>query len=320
MVHPFSLRDASLIRKLSNRGTSFDSRTYLTRDLHLLRYATLAGLLPNLYPETQILDRAGNGCGFAQLSHTKGNPSSHLRFLAPKEIITGNFGSALIEALLAEAGHRQAQHILAEVEENSEEYDFFRREGFTIYARQEIWKSGPAVLINDSSPEGLLRVFQSVDAPAALGLYCSVVPSMVYQMEGFPKKPKGWVLYEEGELVGFFGTLSGPLGLRVEPIFHPGARQVASWMAAWLSAPDFPVGRPVYVCVRSYQDWVGAILRDAGFSLFSRQAVFSRRIVVPIPVLEGIHISAKENPAPQATTYTPGPSPTAYDTATSDHR
>jgi hypothetical protein len=320
MVHPFTLRDAYLIRKLGNRGISFDSRTYLTRDLHLLRYATLAGLLPNLYPETQILDRPGNSCGFAQLSHSKGSPTSHLRFLAPKELFTGNSGSGLIEALLKEAGRREAQHILAEVEENSEEYNFFRCEGFTIFARQEIWKSGPTPLRNERLPEGLLRSFQSVDAPAALGLYCSVVPSLVYQMEGFPKNPEGWVLYEEGEMVGFFGALSGPLGLRVEPVFHPGARNVASWMTAWLSAPDFPAGRPAYVCVRSYQDWVGSILRDAGFSLFSRQAVFSRRIVVPVPVLEGIHISAKENPAPQATTYTRGASPTAYDTATSDHR
>jgi hypothetical protein len=280
----------------------------------------LAGLLPNRYPETQILDRPGNECGFAQLSHRKGSPSSHLRFLAPKEISESHSGSELIEALLTEAGRRQAQHILAEVEENTEEYDFFRREGFTIYARQEIWKGGPAVSKNDPRPEGLLRSFQSGDAPAALGLYSSVVPSLVYQMEGFPKSPEGWVLYEEGGLVGFFAALSGPLGLRVEPIFHPGARQVASWMTAWLSAPDFPTERPVYVCVRSYQDWVGPILRDAGFSMFSRQAVFSRRIVVPIPFLEAIHISAKENPAPQATTYTPGASPTAYDTATSDHR
>jgi hypothetical protein len=139
-------------------------------------------------------------------------------------------------------------------------------------------------------------------------------------VEGFPKASEGWVLYEEGELVGFFSALSGPLGLRMEPFFHPGARHVAPWINAWLSAPDFPKERPVYVCVRSYQDWVGPILRDAGFSLLSRQAVFSRRIVVPIPVLEGIRIPAKENPAPQATTYAPVASPTAYDTATSDHR
>jgi hypothetical protein len=320
MIHPFTLRDVYLIRKLGNRGTSFDSRTYLTHDLHVLRYAALAGLLPNLYPETQIQDRPGNGCGFAQLSHSKGSPSSHLRFLAPKEIISGNSGSSLIEALLVEAGRRQAQHIIAEVEENTEEYDFFRREGFTIYARQEIWKGNSANLKPDARPEGLLRGFQPADAPAALGLYCSVVPSLVYQMEGFPKNPEGWVLYEEGELVGFFGAASGPLGLRVEPIFHPSARHVASWMTAWLAAPDFPADRPVYVCVRSYQDWFGSILREAGFSPWSRQAVFSRRIVVPIPVLEAIHITAKENPAPQPTTYTSGASLTAHDTATSDHR
>ncbi len=320
MVHPFNLGDTLLIRKLGHRGESFDSRTFLTRDLHLVRYATLAGLLPNLYPETQILNYPGNTGGFAQLSHRKGCPSSHLRFIAPKEIFSDGSGSELIEALLAEAGRRQAQHVLAEVEENTEECDFFRREGFTIYARQEIWKAGPSVPQIESPSEGLLRSFQPADTPAALGLYCSVVPSLVYQVEGFPKSPEGWVLYEEGELVGFFGALSGPLGMRVEPVFHPGARHVSSWLAAWLGAPDFPASRPVYICVRSYQEWVGALLREIGFSLLCRQAVFSRRIVVPVPVLEAVHLSAKENPAPQPTTYLPGAPQTPYDTATSDHR
>jgi hypothetical protein len=320
MVHPFELRDTLLVRKLGNRGTSFDSRTYLTHELHPLRYATLAGLLPALYPETQILDRPGDGSGFAQLTHRRGCPSSHLRFIAPQEIFTDHSGSELIEALLREAGNRQAQHILAEVEENTEAADFFRREGFTIYARQEIWKGSPSLLNHNSRPEGLLRAFQSADTPAALGLYCSVVPSLVYQVEGFPKNPEGWVLYEDGELVGYFVRISGPLGMRVEPVFHPGARHVSSWLAAWLGAPDFPSERPVYACVRSYQDWVGSLLRDLGFSLLCRQAVFARRIVVPIPVMEAVLLSVKENPAPQATTYSSNASPTAYDTPATDHR
>jgi hypothetical protein len=320
MVHPFDLRDSLLIRQLGSRGKSFDSGIYLTQDLHLLRYAALAGLLPNFFPETQILDRPGNGHGFAQLSHRKGCPSSRLRFVAPREMCTTEKGTELIEALLTQAGRRQAQHILAEVEENTEEYDFFRREGFTIYARQEIWKAGSTLPETDHPPEGLLRPFQPSDTPKALALYCSVVPALVYQVEGFPKSPKGWALFEEGELVGFFGTLIGPLGLRMEPVFHPGARNVASWIAAWLSALAFLAGRPIYICVRSYQDWIGHILRDFGFSPFSRQAVFARRVVAPVPVLEAIHLAATENPAPQATTYTPGASPTAYDTATSDHR
>jgi hypothetical protein len=320
MVRPFDLRDAFLLRKLGNRGESFDSRTYLTRELHPLRYATLAGLIPNLFPETQILDLPGNGGAFAQLTHRSGSASSHLRLIAPKEIFANGSGSELIEALLKEAGRRQAQHILAEVEENTAESEFFRREGFTIYARQEIWRGDSSTQGRSSNSEGLLRAFRSDDTPAALGLYCSVVPSLVFQVEGFPKSPDGWVLYEEGELVGFLSSLSGPLGLRVEPVFHPGARHVSSWLAAWLAAPDFPAARPVYVCVRSYQDWVGPILRDNGFSLMCRQAVFSRRIVVPLPVLEAIHLTAKENPAPQATTYTPGATPSTYDAPATNHR
>jgi hypothetical protein len=320
MVRPFDLRDSLLIRQLGSRGKSFDSGTYLTQDLHLLRYATLAGFLPNRYPETQILELPGDVSAFAQLSHRKGSLACRFRYVAPKEICTTETGTELIEALLTLTGRRQAQHILAEVEENTEEYGFFRREGFTIYARQDIWRADTPLPPTDPRPEGLLRPFQLPDTPKVLALYCSIVPALVYQMEGFPKSPKGWVLYQEGELVGFFGTLIGPRGFRMEPVFHPGARDVASWIAAWLSALDFIAGRPIYVCVRSYQDWIGHILRDFGFSLFSRQAVFSRRVVAPIPALEAIHLPAAENPAPQASTYTPGATHAAYDTTTSDHR
>ncbi len=88
MVHPFELRDHCSFANSATRCVSFDSRTYLTHELHPLRYATLAGLLPNLYPETQILDHPGDGSGFAQLTHRRGCPSSHLRLIAPQEIFT----------------------------------------------------------------------------------------------------------------------------------------------------------------------------------------------------------------------------------------
>jgi hypothetical protein len=142
----------------------------------------------------------------------------------------------------------------------------------------------------------------------------------VHQVEGFPRRPKGWLIYEEGEPVGFFNLRAGPRGLWMEPVFHPGARNAAEWIANWLGGLSLRPPDSVYVCVRSYQDWVGPILQDNGFSLMSRRAALVRRVVVPVPIAEGLPLSAVDKPVPQATTYTSSVNRKAYDSATAHHR
>jgi hypothetical protein len=320
MVHSFGIRDLPSLRALAPRGISLDSPTCLTQDLHLLRTAVLAHLFPELIPETLILDRRNGIAGIAQLGHRRGDASSRLRFLAPRELFHDDQGTELIEALLHLAGRRQAQHILADAEDKTDESGFLRRAGFSIYARQDIWKGTPPFPRPLSAPKGEFRPLLSADTSVTHALYCSIVPALVHQVEGFPRRPKGWLIYEEGELVGFFNLRPGPRGLWMEPIYHPGARNAAEWIAFWLGGLDLRLQDPIYVCVRSYQDWVGPILHDNGFSLMSRRAVLIRRVVVPVPVAEGLPLSAVDKSVPQATTYTSSVNRKAYDSATAHHR
>jgi len=319
-VRSFTLRDSLSLHKLIGRGISFDSGTSLTRDLHLLRNAFLANLLPELLPETLVLNGTNRTLGFAQLSHRRGTAAARLQFLAPREICRGAMGSDLIEALLRTAGRRQAQQILADAEDKSEECGFLRREGFSIYARQDIWKGIPPFPQSDRKPPGTLGPLLPAGVPSVHALYCSIVPALVHQVEGFPHPPRGWMLFEEGELVGFFHLRIGSRGLWMEPFFHPGAHHAAEWIAAWLGTLRLRPQDPVYLCVRSYQDWVGSILQDFGFSLFSRRSVLARRVVVTVPILEGVPLPVVEKPATQATTYTPSVTQKAYDSATANHR
>jgi hypothetical protein len=120
--------------------------------------------------------------------------------------------------------------------------------------------------------------------------------------------------------VGFFQLHAGPLGFWVEPFFHPGARNVADWIAAWLIQYNIPLQQPLYVCVRSYQDWVGAILKEHGFALFDKQAVLFRRTVAPIQVMEPVYSAVVEKTIPQTTTYASIGAPKTYDSATPNHR
>lgn len=320
MVHSFDLRDLLSLRTLSARGISLDSRTCLTEDLHPLRRALLAHILPEFIPETVMVNRRGGTAGFAQLSHRRGDASSRLRFLAPREIFLNDMGTELIEALLRVAGRRQAQHILADAEENTEACGFLRRSLFSVYARQEIWKALPPFPQSPSNPPGILRPLLSSNAFGAHALYCSIVPALVHQVEGFPHRPKGWLIFEEGELVGFFSLRTGPLGLWMEPVFHPGARHASEWIALWLGELRMDSQEPVYICVRSYQDWVGTILRDLGFALHSRRAVLVRRVVASVPAAETLPITAVEKTVPQATTYTSTATRNTYDSATANHR
>jgi hypothetical protein len=320
MVHSFEIRDSICLRSLIGRGICFDSRTCLTQDLHPLRRAVLSPLLPELYPETVVLDHNGRMSGFAQLAHRRGDPSSQLRFLSPKEIVLDPRETGLIEAVLHVAGRRQAQHILADAEENTEECGFLRRGGFSIYARQDIWKAAAPFPQPTENPPGALRPLLSSDTAGVHALYCSIVPALVHQVEGFPRPLRGWKFFEEGELVGFFHLRSGPLGLWMEPFFHPAARHAAQWIAAWLGSLRLNPQEPAYVCVRSYQDWLGSILRDFGFSMFSRRAVLVRRVVVPLPVTESAPLPAVEKPATQASTFSSPVVQNGYDSATANHR
>jgi hypothetical protein len=320
MIHSFDIRDSFALRSLIGDGTCFDSKTGLTEDLHLLRNAFLASLLPELYPETVIREENGSPSGFAQLAHRRDDPSSRLRYLAPKEIFSDVRTAGLIEALLRIAGRRRALHIIADAEENSAECGFLRREGFSVYARQDIWMGTPPFPQAAGKPPGTLLPLLAADGINAHALYCSIVPALVHQVEGFPRSPRGWKLFEEGELVGFFQLHTGSRGLWMEPFFHPGARHAAQWISAWMDALNLRTQEPVYVCIRSYQDWVGSILQSFGFSLFSRRAVLVRRVVVPLSIPESVPLPAVEKPATQASTYQPSATSNGYDTATANHR
>jgi hypothetical protein len=320
MVHTFGIRDLPALRMLANRGVSFDSPTCLTEELHLLRSAILAQLFPGLLPETLVLNRHNSGPGIGQLGHRLGDASSRLRYIAPREIFKDDRGIELIEALLSAAGYRQAQHILADAQEKSDECGFLRRAGFSVYSRREIWKGAAPFAQPDKKPKGVFRPLLADDAPAAHALYCSVVPALVHQVEGFPRRPKGWMIFEEGELVGIFNLRTGSRGIWMEPLFHPGAHNAAEWIAYWLGGLQLRPQDPVYLCVRSYQDWIGPILQDSGLSMLNRQAVLIRRVVIPLPLPESIPLSAVEKTVPQATTYSSSVTQNAYDSPTANHR
>jgi hypothetical protein len=104
------------------------------------------------------------------------------------------------------------------------------------------------------------------------------------------------VLDDDGEITAFVSLRRGPLGIWLEPYLHPEAFSLseAALYTALNLIPDRN-DRPVYVCVRRYQDWLQDILSRGAFEVVGSQAVMVKRLTVrvsepmlkPLPAIEG---------------------------------
>jgi hypothetical protein len=295
MIRPFDWRDVSLVKQLSDQGICLDSVTRLTRGTQPLQNALLAYLMPGTGAPTLIWKDNGRAA-FGQLRHRPGEEQARALFIAPAWSEEADGWLPLVEQLAVEAGGRGGHNLLAEVDEISREFEALRMAGFAIYARQSAWKL--AGEISAGAPALSLRAAVSADSISISTLYSNVVPRLIQQVEPPPRPGHGYVLQREDELIAFLDVRRGPLGIWMEPHVHPEADALSAEMlnaALWMLANSNRAGRPVYVCVRRYQDWWQDILQGAGFECLGSQAVMVKRLAVrvaepvlkPLPALEG---------------------------------
>ncbi|MBL8055784.1 MAG: hypothetical protein JNK29_03755 [Anaerolineales bacterium] len=294
MIRPFDWRDVSLIRQLSDQGTCLDSITRLTRDSQPLNNALLAYLMPGTGAPTLVW-RDGTRAGFGQLRHRPGEEQARALFVAPAWSPENAAWLPLVDRLAQEAGARGGHNLIAEVDEASGEFEALRLAGFAIYARQTIWRlAGELKTVATAHA----RPAAAADGVAVTTLYTNLVPRLVQQVEPAPKPGRGYVYERAGELIAFLDVKRGPTGLWVEPYLHPEADNRADEIlqaALGLLAGTNRAGRPIYVCVRRYQDWLQSVLQAADFECLGSQAVMVKRLAVrvsepvlkPLPTLEG---------------------------------
>ncbi len=302
MIRPFDWRDVSLVRQLSEQGVCLDSIARLTREGQPLTNAILAYLMPGAGAPTLIWKDNGHA-GFGQLRHRPGEEIARALYIAPAwSAATPNPAwLPLVDRLAVEAGERGGHHLIAEVDELSGEFEALRLAGFAVYARQTIWRLLGEVAV--SVPELSVRPAAAMDAIAVSTLYTNLVPRLVQQVEPPPKPGRGYVFERGGEVIAFLDVQRGPLGIWVEPYLHPEAFEHSDAMlhsALHLLASNNRVDRPLYVCVRRYQDWLQDILQSANFECVGSQAVMVKRLVARVtePVLKPL--TAMEGQAPVA--------------------
>ena len=72
------------------------------------------------------------------------------------------------------------------------------------------------------------------------------------------------------------------MGIVLFPLIHPETTDVAAKLRALIRQLPNRGGRPVYVCVRSYQAWLEHVLEDMGAQGGERQAIMVKHLTRPV--------------------------------------
>lgn len=229
-----------------------------------------------------------------QAEHQADAALAHCTFLSPLTALGSAPLPDLVEYLLKKVGERGAQGLLVELDEHSPGFAALRQAGFSIYARQRIWKL-------DRPPRGIAgasvwRPAFERDRLAVQLLQSSLLPGQVQQFEASVADLDGYVYVRDGQLVAYAEVRRGSHGIWMQPFVHLDAEPFHEVLLDLVNRLHPRPGRPLYVSVRTYQDWLEKILEDFGARPGPRQVAMARRTVVPLKVEQaqraarGVHV------------------------------
>lgn len=305
MIRSISPRDFLLLSRYRNRGLFLDSVPTLTWGRGIV---PLGALLSTFSALTGVFTAVGAREEgdlplLGQIFHSAGSPYAHFTYLAPQSAVDSPQLPELLEHLIRRVGRRGAHSLIAEVEDGGSAFAALRAAGFSVYARQRIWrlrKLPAAAAAGDGWRPATRR-----DALPVNLLCGSLVPGMVQQVE--PPSwdgMNGYVQYGAGELSAYADLRRGPRGLWLQPFVHLelGGEDLGASLAALVRVLRPKRGRPLYICLRSYQDWLEPAFRELGAEPGPRQAVLVKRTDRPIKEKEFAQMLAAEGRRAEPTT------------------
>jgi hypothetical protein len=276
-VRSLDLLDLPTIHRYRKGALSLDSERALTRGNPLGAVGLLAYLDPTQHVYTAVCKDDGSTALLGGVTFKDEQPFARLSFLSPKEELGSSRVLELLDHLAEQVGSWGALYLLAEVDENSDVYRPLRQAGFSVYAWQRIWDltDRAALVMGDSE----WRPARSYDLIPIQNLYHQIIPGMLQAIQACPRKAGGLVSWADDELEAHADLDYGPNGILVNPLIHPDTDEVAVKLAGLLNAIPDRRGRPVYLCMRSYQTWLESVLEDLGAAAGPRQAVMIKRLV-----------------------------------------
>jgi hypothetical protein len=290
MIRTFDLRDLALVSQIENQGTPLYAELALTRHPRPLQSA-LAGFfsLSGHGLRTYVLredNEEARLCGLIQLRDRRDRKFSVITFIAPAVQVnhhTREIWERLLDFAAAQTGKLSAQHIVAEVPDESEAIEVLHRAGYAIYVRQDIYRLSQ--LRDTVLAEPLLRSCQSGDEWGVHQLYHNTVPRLAQLSDGAPRMyrsgaVRGYVLEDQQEIAAYLQVRRGPDGAWFSLLMHPRAEARAAAIVEYgLSLFGSNWNAPIYCGVRRYQEWLSHPLKSLGFEHHGSTVIMVKHLV-----------------------------------------
>lgn len=247
----------------------------------MARFTALAShLRPGRGTFTAVVDPVRKSpAPIAQVRYPLGARAARLTFLVPAGAAESPELLELADGLAWQAGSWGALQLLAELPEDNPAFETFRRAGFSVYARQRIWK-WPQSRDTSSGPR-FWKLAAPEDEQAVRSLYQSLVPPLVQSAEPYVNRRLPPLIHrQDGELVAYIEPYFGPRGIYLIPLVHPAVEEPGDLLADLPAILQPILGRPVYLAVRSYQAWLENALEDQGATVSPEQTLLVRHMAV----------------------------------------
>lgn len=324
-IRLFSLGDTVLLQRLCRHVTPLHTERALLESYSPLRTA-LSVYFPwnESHYVTHILRQEENGLARAGFIQTQVQPErreASILMLAPS--LDAPLGHpAVWHKLIAKCAHDlvglRVDRLYADIPDQPLLVNTLKQAGFSLYARETIWRLVTPVVARKLPSAPLVRPMRPSDRWELQRLYLRVTPSDVRSAEGvshledqpsrlsqiekapYPHYPTTvYVLEGEEGLDGCLQMTRGQAGVwirlwidsnRLDP-FH-----IHLLLRYGLQEVATSAGRRVYIGVRGYQAGLNSILSDNGFAPFTDRARIVRNILhwakkpvaSPFTTLEGV--------------------------------
>ncbi len=291
MIRPFGLSDSLLVRSLQSQGVQLDMDQALVRARSPLWTALMAPLLwPVNGIATYVLRaRVHNEqlSGFIQIQKRPDRSEADLVFLSPDLGIEGASETwrRLLHYCCQKAADNGVQRLYASLPDDAEGLGLFRNAGFSLYAREELFRLIPLAAHNEP-PADDIQMLRKADHWQLKRFYTQYTPQLVQLAEGAmggENKPpfltdvewasvQSYALVKGGEISGVVQVLSGRDGhlLRLwgDTMNSAYMARLLNWGIAVASRRSL---QPVYCTVRDYQGGLQPLLEELGFEHVGRR-------------------------------------------------
>ena len=273
-VRPLDLLDLPILLRYRDDVLVLDGIRELTRGNPLGVFGFMAYLNPIRHIYAAVYEENGASL-LGGITHSRGELFAKLLYLAPQNNLKDANLLSLLENLTSEAGIWGAVHVIAEIIETSNVFNDLRKAGFSVYAWQRMWDISH--LDTTEKKSGSWKMIRSVQRPTVQSLYYQIVPPLLHPVEPLSNSHRGLIC--DGEENCVVNIASGAYGIVLTPLIHPETTLVDEKLSSLLNCLPERRGRPVYLCIRSYQAWLEPALADLGALVApQRQAVMVKHL------------------------------------------